>query len=422
MLTAYDAPQARAQQQAGIDAILVGDSVGVNILGYSSEREVTLADMAHHTRAVRRGAPDTFVIADLPFATYDTPEQAVASAKFLQQAGADAVKFEGAHPELVQALGRRPAFRSAAISAMSRSIANGASTARPSRKPAQIFADARALDEAGVFMLVIELAPGGTGRRRDHGRSRPPTIGIGAGPATDGQVLVFPDVLGYIEKNFRHNRRYAEVGATMREAAAAYLRDVRARDFPDAGQRLGHAGRGFGAIRGGNPRKARLREIPSLQTAHFKPLLGPGASPSSRRSARTDNGCPAAPARLRGGAARKRPGGRSGRCRNWSRRTATCGFRRHWPAGRGIDRETVVHRDDLDLVGREILDRMIGAVMALSHFHRLGADRERHHLMAEADAEGRHLAPPGSCGWSARRICRSPPDRRGRWTGRPHRA
>ena len=81
LLTAYDAPQARAQQQAGIDAILVGDSVGVNILGYSSEREVTLADMAHHTRAVRRGAPDTFVISDLPFATYDTPEQAVGSAK-----------------------------------------------------------------------------------------------------------------------------------------------------------------------------------------------------------------------------------------------------------------------------------------------------------------------------------------------------
>jgi 3-methyl-2-oxobutanoate hydroxymethyltransferase len=104
MLTAYDAPQARAQQQAEIDVILVGDSVGVNILGYASEREVTLADMAHHTRAVRRGAPDTIVIADLPFATYDSPEQAVASAKFLQQAGADAVKFEGAHPELVQVL------------------------------------------------------------------------------------------------------------------------------------------------------------------------------------------------------------------------------------------------------------------------------------------------------------------------------
>lgn len=230
MLTAYDAPQARAQQQAGIDVILVGDSVGVNILGYSSEREVTLADMAHHTRAVRRGAPDTFVIADMPFATYDSPEQAVASAKFLQQAGADAVKFEGAHPELVQVLatagipvcghlGYEPQHCERRV--------HGKTFEEASR----IFADARALDEAGVFLLVIELAPAELAAAVTRA-IRAPTIGIGAGPATDGQVLVFPDVLGYIEKNFRHNRRYAEVGATMRESASAYLLDVRAQDFP----------------------------------------------------------------------------------------------------------------------------------------------------------------------------------------------
>jgi 3-methyl-2-oxobutanoate hydroxymethyltransferase len=230
MLTAYDAPQARAQQQAGIDVILVGDSVGVNILGYSSEREVTLADMAHHTRAVRRGAPDTFIIADMPFATYDSPEQAVASAKFLQQAGADAVKFEGAHPELVQVLatsgipvcghlGYEPQHCERRVHG------------KTFDEAAHIFADARALDEAGAFMLVIELAPAELAAAVTKA-IKAATIGIGAGPATDGQVLVFPDVLGYIEKNFRHNRRYAEVGAAMREAAAAYLLDVRAKDFP----------------------------------------------------------------------------------------------------------------------------------------------------------------------------------------------
>jgi 3-methyl-2-oxobutanoate hydroxymethyltransferase len=230
MLTAYDAPQARAQEQAEIDVILVGDSVGVNILGYASEREVTLADMAHHTRAVRRGAPDTFIIADMPFATYDSPEQAVASAKFLQQAGADAVKFEGAHPALVQVLatagvpvcghlGYEPQHCERRVHG------------KTFEEAERIFADAKALDEAGIFMLVIELAPAELAEAVTRA-IKAPTIGIGAGPHTDGQVLVFPDVLGYTERNFRHNRRYAEVGATMRVAAAGYLHDVKTLDFP----------------------------------------------------------------------------------------------------------------------------------------------------------------------------------------------
>jgi 3-methyl-2-oxobutanoate hydroxymethyltransferase len=230
LLTAYDAPQARAQEQAGVDAILVGDSVGVNMLGYASEREVTLADMAHHTRAVRRGAPDTFILSDLPFATYDTPEQAVASAKILQQAGADAVKFEGAFPELVQALaavgipvcghlGYEPQHCERRVHG------------KTFEEAIRIFGDAKALDDAGVLMLVLELAPAELAAAISQA-IKAPTIGIGAGPATDGQVLVFPDVLGYTEKNFRHNRRYAEIGATMREAASAYIGDVRARTFP----------------------------------------------------------------------------------------------------------------------------------------------------------------------------------------------
>ena len=230
MLTAYDAPQARAQALAKIDVILVGDSVGVNMLGYASEREVTLANMAHHTRAVRRGAPDMFVISDLPFATYDSVEQALASARTLQEAGADAVKFEGAHPDVVRALtaagipvcghlGYEPQHCERRVHG------------KTFEEAERIFADAKILDEAGVFMLVIELAPMELAAAVT-GAIKAATIGIGAGPGTDGQVLVFPDVLGYIEKNFRHNRRYAEVGATMREASAKYLADVRAVDFP----------------------------------------------------------------------------------------------------------------------------------------------------------------------------------------------
>ena len=104
VLTAYDAPTARIEAQAGVDVILVGDSVGVNVLGYAHEREVTLADMAHHIAAARRGAPDVYLIGDLPFATYEDRPQALASARALRDAGADCVKFEGARPELVAAL------------------------------------------------------------------------------------------------------------------------------------------------------------------------------------------------------------------------------------------------------------------------------------------------------------------------------
>ena len=104
MLTAYDAPTARAQEAAGIDLILVGDSVGTNMLGYPSERDVRLADMVHHTAAVRRGAPESYIVSDLPWATYETPEQAITSARELVRAGGDMVKFEGARPDVVAAL------------------------------------------------------------------------------------------------------------------------------------------------------------------------------------------------------------------------------------------------------------------------------------------------------------------------------
>jgi 3-methyl-2-oxobutanoate hydroxymethyltransferase len=229
-MTAYDAPQARAQAAAGIDAILVGDSVGVNILGYASEREVTLADMIHHTAAVRRGAPETFIYADLPFATYDTPEQALASGLALQKAGANAVKFEGAHPDLVHAL------TSAGVPVCGH-IGYEPQTGerrvhgKTFEEAARLRAEAKTLDEAGVFMLVLELMPAELAGviSKDI---KAATIGIGAGPGTDGQVLVFPDVLGYTEKNFRHNKRYAEVGAAMASAAAAYVADVKSGNFP----------------------------------------------------------------------------------------------------------------------------------------------------------------------------------------------
>ncbi len=231
MLTAYDAPTARAQQAAGIDVILVGDSVGTNMLGYASEREVKLEDIAHHTRAVRRGAPNTFIVSDLPWATYTNPQQALASARPLVQAGADMVKFEGALPDIVRAI------RAGGISVCchlglepqnhddKRLKGKTASDAR------KLIAEARALDEAGMDMLVLELVPEEVADAVTR-LVKAPTIGIGAGRRTDGQVLVIVDVLGVTEANFRHNRRYAELGRTMLEAAAAYVADVHSRAFP----------------------------------------------------------------------------------------------------------------------------------------------------------------------------------------------
>jgi 3-methyl-2-oxobutanoate hydroxymethyltransferase len=234
MLTAYDAPTAKAQAEAGIDVILVGDSVGTNFLGYASEQDVTLADIAHHVRAVRRGAPGTPVLADLPFTTYDTPALAVASARTLVAAGADMVKFEGARPEIARALVGAGIPVSGHIGLEPQHHEEKRLKGKTAEAANQLLADAIALDEAGIAMLILELIPEEVATRITKAIAAP-TIGIGAGRATDGQVLVITDVLGYTDAVFRHNRRFAEVGAAVREAATTYVRDVRERRFPGPG-------------------------------------------------------------------------------------------------------------------------------------------------------------------------------------------
>ncbi len=233
VLTAYDAPTARAQERAGLDLILVGDSVGTNFLGYASEQQVTLADIAHHVRAVRRGAPATPILADLPFATYDTPEDALASARLLLAAGADMVKFEGARPAIARALSAAGVPVSGHIGLEPQHHEEKRLKGKTAAAARQLLADAQALDAAGVGLLILELIPEPVAAGISRAIAAP-TIGIGAGRGTDGQVLVITDVLGYTDANFRHNRRFAEVGAAMRDASAAFVRDVRARAFPAA--------------------------------------------------------------------------------------------------------------------------------------------------------------------------------------------
>lgn len=231
VLTAYDAPTARLEAEAGVDIVMVGDSVGTNVLGYVSEREVTLDDMAHHIAAVRRGAPGVYLIGDLPYATYDSEAQALGSAARLAQAGADCVKFEGAQPDIVRALKREGYEVCCHIGLESQHQEGKRRQGKTAEAAAKLLADALALDAAGADFLVLELIPRELAAKITE-RLRAPTIGIGAGADCDAQVLVVHDLAALGTRDFKHNRRYVELGAALREAVAAYARDVREGRFP----------------------------------------------------------------------------------------------------------------------------------------------------------------------------------------------
>jgi 3-methyl-2-oxobutanoate hydroxymethyltransferase len=231
VLTGYDAPTAKAEEAAGVDIILVGDSVGTNMLGYASERDVTLADMCHHVGAVRRGAPNTTIIADLPYRSYDMPRMAVKSSRRLIEAGADIVKFEGPRPEIVEALAEVSIAVCCHLGLLPQHHDDKRLKGRTAEEAKRLLADAIALDKAGMAMLVLEVVPEEVADRVTKS-VKAPTIGIGAGRMTDGQVLVISDVLGFTPANYHHNRRYQEVGQLMLEAAKAYVLDIRSRNFP----------------------------------------------------------------------------------------------------------------------------------------------------------------------------------------------
>lgn len=241
MITAYDAIHARIVEAAGVDMILVGDSVGTTLLGYDSTTQVTLDDIVHHARAVRRGAPNTHVTADLPFGTYEaSDEQAVASAvRLIRDGMADSVKLEGG----TRVASRIRAITDAGIPVVAHigllpQTAAGSGgmkvRGRTIEEAKAILEDARAVAGAGAFATVIELVPDGLARRIT-GAIAIPTIGIGAGAGCDGQVLVITDLLG-MDMAFspKFLKRYAELEPAIRDAVAAYARDVRGHAYPDA--------------------------------------------------------------------------------------------------------------------------------------------------------------------------------------------
>lgn len=239
MLTAYDYPSACLAQEAGADIILVGDSLGMVVLGYDSTVPVTMNDMIHHTKAVCRGAGQSFILTDMPFMSYQVSvSQALENAAQLVQAGGcQAVKVEGGVEIVpqVQALVRAgiPVCGHIGLTPQSATALSGykvqGRTAQAARK---LIDDAQALEQAGVFMLVLECIPA---QVAEHITSQVamPTIGIGAGAPCNGQVLVFHDVLGLFERfTPKFVKQYAALGKTARDALATYAQEVRSGIFP----------------------------------------------------------------------------------------------------------------------------------------------------------------------------------------------
>ncbi|MGH9867377.1 MAG: 3-methyl-2-oxobutanoate hydroxymethyltransferase [Candidatus Polarisedimenticolia bacterium] len=239
VLTAYDHPTAVALDRAGVDILLVGDSLGMVVLGHRSTLPVTLEMMLHHTAAVARAATRALVVADMPWLTYHTvPADAVRNAgRLVQEAGAEAVKLEGgrARLEVVRALvnAEIPVMGHLGLTPQSVHVMGGYRVQGKRLSQAEaIVEDARALEEAGVFSIVLEGMPAAVGRMVTEAVGVP-TIGIGAGPGCDGQVLVVHDLIGLGEITPpRFVRRYADVGRIITEAASSFVRDVRSGDFP----------------------------------------------------------------------------------------------------------------------------------------------------------------------------------------------
>ena len=232
VLTAYDYPTARLLDESGIDIILVGDSLGMVVLGFPDTTHVTMEHMLHHTAAAARGVQRALVVADLPFASYDTPGEAVTNARRLIAAGAHAVKLEGgaSHAARIAAITAAGIPVMAHLGMLPQSIREEGTYKIKGKTPESadaLLADARAVETAGAFAVVLELVKADVAGRISTTLTIP-TIGIGSGPECDGQVLVTHDLIGlfpWFTPKFA--RQHAQVAASIRDAATAFLRETR---------------------------------------------------------------------------------------------------------------------------------------------------------------------------------------------------
>jgi 3-methyl-2-oxobutanoate hydroxymethyltransferase len=239
-LTAYDYPTARILDEAGTDIILVGDSLGNVVLGYDSTVPVTVEEMLHHTRAVRRGVERALLVADMPYGSYHTgADDAVRAAlKLVKEGGAEAVKLEGGRNrvEVIRRLVQEeiPVMGHVGLTPQSlNKLGSYRLQAKTADAARRLVEDALMLEEAGVFSIVLEVVPREVAREVT-GRLRVPTVGIGAGPDCDAQILVTHDLLGlsFSRSSPRFVRQYADARALMADAVGRYAEEVRAGAFP----------------------------------------------------------------------------------------------------------------------------------------------------------------------------------------------
>ncbi|EAE6297380.1 3-methyl-2-oxobutanoate hydroxymethyltransferase [Listeria monocytogenes] len=240
MITAYDYPSAKNVEQAEADMILVGDSLGMVVLGYDSTVPVTMDDMIHHTKAVKRGASDTFIVTDMPFMTYHgSVDETIQNArKIIQESGAHAVKLEGAG-EVVNKIARlteagAPVVAHLGLTPQSVGLTGSYKVRAKSAQEAQELMDnALAVEAAGAIAIVLEAIPRQLAEKVSKALSIP-TIGIGAGVETDGQVLVYHDIIGYgISRRAKFVKAYADIDETIEPALASYVKEVKAATFPE---------------------------------------------------------------------------------------------------------------------------------------------------------------------------------------------
>ncbi|MGG1399477.1 3-methyl-2-oxobutanoate hydroxymethyltransferase [Bacillus salipaludis] len=240
MLTAYDYPSAKHAEQGGVDIILVGDSLGMVVLGYDSTIPVTLDDMIHHTKAVKRGAKDTFIVADMPFLTYHLSlhETLKNAGRLIQETGAHAVKIEGADDviEKIAALTKAgiPVCAHLGLTPQSVGVLGGYKVqGKDAHAAIKLLEDARECERAGAFAVVLECVP----KQLAHEVAKElniPVIGIGAGQNVDGQVLVYHDVLGYgVERVPKFVKKYSNLDPFITESIQAYTEEVKSNKFPE---------------------------------------------------------------------------------------------------------------------------------------------------------------------------------------------
>jgi 3-methyl-2-oxobutanoate hydroxymethyltransferase len=233
MLTAYDYQMAKILDEIGVDIILVGDSLGMVVLGYKDTKSVTMEEMIHHTKAVARGAKKTPIIGDMPINSYNTIKDALNNAKRFLEAGAHGVKIEGNKPEIIKALLDEGIPVMGHVGLLPQFADKYQVKGKEKEEAEKIFQDALAVDNLGVFSIVLECIPQSLAKRITE-TVKAPTIGIGAGKYCDGQVLVINDMLGFDESfSPKFLKRYANLNRIIKEAVLKFKEEVLNGEYPD---------------------------------------------------------------------------------------------------------------------------------------------------------------------------------------------